>query len=304
MSRILLEPMRNVPAAGVQGTMYMTTTRIYPNTLEAVIFKFADTNAQNIPITKNLITRLVVKLGSSTKPIWDVTGDELNSINRYEGRSDTPNVLTLPFSNIRARTVESQMIGALDFGQVGIREMTVEISVTPPAGSNPVVTAWAEVSPPKLFGKGAPENQIFRALLRTPITFTGALARFPQNIASAAQGGALLRRIHFFSPNFTVAQVPNSNIVTSYEMRRDGVAFHEDTPFDAQAGVLDEWGQNPQPNVYTFDAIMDDNESKALAQVRADAGGLSLIPVQHLITTNAGGTIDAVTDNFANINGL
>lgn len=304
MSRIILEPFRNVPAAGVTSTMYMTTTRVYPNTLEAIIFKFADTSANNLPITKNLITRIVVKLGSSTKPVWDITGDELNMINRYEGRSDTPNVLTLPFSNIRARTVESQMIGALDFGEVGIREMTVEITCTPPAGSNPVITSWAEVSPPKLFGKGAPENQLFRALLRTPITFTGALNRFPQNIATAAQGGALLRRLHFCSPNYTVAQVPNSNIVTSYEMRRDGVAFHEDTPFDAQAGVLDEWGQNPQANIYTFDAIMDDNESKALAQVRADSGGLSLIPVQHLITTNAGGTLDAIADIFANINGL
>lgn len=304
MSRILLEPWRNVPAAGVNGVMYMTTTRVYPNTLEAVIIKFADSSANNLPITKDLISRIVVKLGSSTKPVWDVTGDELNSINRYEGRSDTPNMLSLPFSNIRARTVESQMIGALDFGEVGIREMTIEVTVTPPATSVPVVTAWAEVSPPKLFGKGAPENQLFRALLRTPITFNGALARFPQNIASAAQGGALLRRLHFFSPGFTVAQVPNSNIVTSYEMRRDGVAFHEDTPFDTQAAVLDEWGQNPQPNVYTFDAVMDDNESKALAQVRSDAGGLSLIPVQHLITTNAGGTLDAVADTFANINGL
>lgn len=304
MSRILLEPWRNVPGAGVQGTAYITTTRVYPNTLEAVVLKFADTSANNLPLTKNLISRLVVKLGSSTKPIWDLTGDELNAINRYEGRSDTPNILTLPFSNIRARTVESQMIGALDFGEVGIREMTIELTCTPPAGSNPVFTAWAEVSPPKLFGKGAPENQLFRALLRTPITFNGALGRFPQNIATAAQGGALLRRIHFFSPGYTVAQAPNSNIVTSYEMRRDGVAFHEDTPFDAQAGVLDEWGQNPLPNVYTFDAIMDDNESKALAQVRSDAGGLSLIPVQHLITTNAGGTLDALADIFANINGL
>lgn len=304
MSRIILEPWRNVPAAGVQGVMYMTTTRVYPNTLEALIIKFSDSAAQNTPITKNLISRIVVKLGSSTKPVWDLTGDELNAVNRYEGRSDTPNVLTLPFSNIRARTVESQMIGALDFGEVGIRELTVEITCTPPAGSQPVVLAWGEVSPPKLFGKGAPENQLFRAILRTPITFNGALARFPQNVATAAQGGALLRRLHFFSAAYTVAQAPNSNIVTSYEMRRDGVAYHEDTPFDAQAAVLDEWGQNPLPNIYTFDAIMDDNESKALAQVRADAGGLSLIPVQHLLTVNGAGTIDAVADVFANINGL
>lgn len=298
MSRITLEPFRNVSNAGVA---YMTTTRIYPNTLEALIIKLADSGVA-APPTKSQVLRIVVKLGSSTKPVWDITGDELNALNRYEGRSDTPNTLVLPFSNIRARTVESQMIGALDFGEVGIRELTVELTIA--GGTAPVLTAWAEVSPPKLFGKGAPENQLFRAILRTPITFTGALARFPQNISTAAQGGALLRRLHFFSPNFTINQLPNAGIVTSYEMRRDGVAFHEDTPLDVQVGVLDEWGQNPIPNVYTFDAIMDDNESKALAQVRADQGGLSLIPVQHLITTNAGGTFDAVGDVFANINGL
>lgn len=304
MSRIQLEPVRNIPGAGVQGVAYLTTTRIYPNTLEALLLRFTDTSANNTPITKTGVARIVVKLGSSTKPIWDLTGDELNAINRYEGRSDTPNVLTLPFSNIRARTVEAQMYGALDFGEVGIRELNLEITCTPPAGSIPGISCMAEVSPPKLFGQGARENKLFRALLRTPVTFTGALNRYPVTIATAAQGGALLRRIHFFSPGYTVAQLPNAQIVTSYEMRRDGVAFHEDTTFDFQAGVLDEWGQNPLPNVYTFDAIMDDNESKALAQVRADKGGLSLIPVQHLVTTNAGGAIDVLADTFANINGL
>jgi hypothetical protein len=303
MSRIILEPFRNVTNNGVA---YMTTTRVFPNTLEAIMVQLADTGA-NPPPTKSQITRIVMKLGSSTKPIWDITGDEMEAINKYEGRPDTPTVLVLPFSNIRARTVESQMIGALDFGAQGIRELTLEITLA--GGTNPKLLAWAEVSPPKLFGNlpdgtTAPENLLFRALLRTPLTWNGALARFPQNIATAAQGGALLRRLHFFPPGYTLLSAPAAAIVTSYEMRRDGVAFFEDTPLAVQNGVLDEWGQNPQPAVYTYDAIMDDNESKALAQVRSDQGGLSLIPVQHLITTSAGGTGDAVADVFANINGL
>lgn len=303
MSRIILEPFRNVTNNGVA---YMTTTRIFPNTLEALVIQLADTGAA-APPTKSQISRIVLKLGSSTKPIWDITGDQLESINKYEARPDTPSVLVLPFSNIRARTVESQMIGALDFGAQGIRELTVELTVN--GGTSPKLLAYAEVSPPKLFGTlpdgtTAPENLLFRALLRTPLTFTGALARFPQNVATAAQGGALLRRIHFFPPGYTLLSPAASAIITSYEMRRDGVAFYEETPLSVQNGVLDEWGQNPQPGVYTFDAIMDDNESKALAQVRSDQGGLSLIPVQHLITTNAGGTGDAVADVFANINGL
>jgi hypothetical protein len=284
MSRILLEPFNN---NGAVGTMYLKTTRIFPNTLEAIIILLGGTVAP----TKAQLSRIVVKLGNSTKPIWDITGAQLNTINLYEGRPSTATVLVLPFTNTRARTVESQMIGGVDFGAIGIREMTLEITVA--GGTAPALTAWAEVAPPKLFGEGAPENQLFRAILTTPLTFTGALSRFPQNIATASQGGALLRRLHFFGAE-----------VTSFELRRDGNPYFEETPLAVNNAYLDELGHDPQSSVYTFDAIDDDNESKALAQVRADKGGLSLIPTQYLITVSGAATIPTIADVFANINGL
>ncbi len=284
MSRILLEPFNN---NGAVGTMYLKTTRIFPNTLEAIIILLGGTVAP----TKAQLSRIVVKLGNSTKPIWDITGAQLNTVNLYEGRPSTATVLVLPFTNTRARTVESQMIGGVDFGAIGIREMTLEITVA--GGTAPALTAWAEVAPPKLFGEGAPENQLFRAILTTPLTFTGALSRFPQNIATASQGGALLRRLHFFGAE-----------VTSFELRRDGNPYFEETPLAVNNAYLDELGHDPQADVYTFDAIDDDNESKALAQVRADKGGLSLIPTQYLITVSGAATIPTIADVFANINGL
>lgn len=282
--RLALEPFRNVSAA---GTAFMQTTRIFPNTLEAIIIQLGGTVAP----TKAQLSRIVVKLGSSTKPIWDITGSQLNSINLYEGRPSTATVLVLPFSNMRARTVESQLLGAVDMGAIGIRELTVEITIA--GGTAPALTAWAEVAPPKLFGENAAENYLFRALLTTPLSFGAALSRFPQQIATAAQGGALLRRLFFFSAN-----------VTSFELRRDGIAYFEDTPAAVNAAYLDELGHDPQASIYTFDAIDDDNESKSLAQVRADQGGLSLIPTQYLITTDAGATVQTIADVHGNINGL
>lgn len=284
MSKVVLEPFRNVSAAGVA---YLQTTRVFPNTLEYIAVRLGG----GVAPTKAQLTRIVVKLGSSTKPIWDITGAQLDSINLYEGRPSTATVLVMPFANPRARTIESQMIPALDMGALGIRELSLEITIA--GGTTPALDSWAQVSPPKLFGEGAPENQLFRALLTTPLTFTGALNRFPQNIATAAQGGALLRRIHFFAA-----------LVTSYELRRDGVAFHEDVPLAVNNAILDELGHDPQANIYTFDAIEDDNESKALAQVRNDQGGLSLIPTQHLITVSGAGTVQTIADVNANINGL
>lgn len=284
MSRIALEPFAN---NGAVGTMYLRTTRIFPNTLENIIIQLGG----GVAPTKAQISRIVVKLGASTKPIWDISGSQLDALNQYEGRTATATVLTLPFSTVRARTIESQLLGALDTGAIGVRELTLEVTVT--GGTTPTLTAWAEIAPPKLFGEGAPENQLFRALLTTPLTFTGALTRFPQTIATAAQGGALLRRLHFFS-----------NLVTSFELRRDGVAYFEDTSLAVNNAYLQELANVPQSNVYTFDAVDDDNESKALAQVRADQGGLALIPQQFLITVSGAGTVPCVADVLANINGL
>jgi hypothetical protein len=291
MTRIALEPFRNVPSGTNNGTTYLQTTRVYPNTLESLIVQLG--NAAGTTPTKSELSRIVVKLGSSSKPIWDVSGDQINSMNLYDGRPNTATVLVLPFSNPRARTIESQMIGALDTGQVGVREMTVEVTMTRATYNNATLTAWAEVAPPKLFGQGAPQNSLFRAILLTPLTFTGALTRFPQTIASAAQGGALLRRIYFFSA-----------LVTSYELRRDGQPYFEDTPLAVNNAYLDELGHDPQANIYTYDAIDDDNESKSLPQVRVDKGGLSLIPMQHLVTVSGGGTVNTLADVHANVNGL
>ena len=290
MSRIALEPFSN---PGVVGKQILRTTKIFPNTLEYFVFQLGGTVAP----TKAQIAQIVVKLGSSSKPIWDITGAQLNTLNLYEGRPNTATVLILPFSNFRSRTVEAQMIGALDTSHVGVRELSVEVTLT--GGTAPTITAWAEVAPPKLFGNGpdgkpAPENFLFRALLRTPIQVPSAAQFFPVNPATSAAGGALLRRLHMFDAT-----------VTDFDFKRDGVPYFETMPLAVNNAVLDELGHDPQAGVYTFDAIDDDNESKALAQVRADQGGLSLIPVQYNVKASAPiASMDVIADLFANINGL
>lgn len=285
--RVRLEDVQGLPAGTASGTAYLKTERIYPNTLEAIILQLGGTT----PPTKAEISRIVVKLGSSSKPIWDISGAQLNSVNLYDGRPNTATVLVLPFSNPRARTVESQMIGAMDMGSIGVRQLVVELTFTRATYDSITVAAWAEVAPPKLLSPA--ENQLFRAILTTPLVFSGAVARSPQIIATGAAGGALLRRLHFFS-----------SVVTSFELKRDGVAYFEDTPLAVNNAYNDELAHDPQANIYTYDAIDDDNESKALAQVRADKGGAAIIPTQFLVTVSGGATVNTLADVFANVNGL
>jgi hypothetical protein len=280
MARIKLDPFRNVSAA---GTAVMTTERIFPNTLEYIVLVLGG----GVAPTKAQLTRLYLKLGK--KPIWDVTGSQLNSMNLYEGRPSTATVFVLPFGNFRARTIESQFIGAPDFGAIGVRDLTMEITVA--GGTTPTIDAWAEVSPPKLL---TPQyNRMFRALLRTPISSAGALSKFPFDINYGQAAGALLRRLHVFTAN-----------ATELTIKRRGVDHFEEVTSAHNNAVLDELGHDPQASIYTYDAIEDDNESKALPTIEATQAGVALIPTQILLTLSGATSADVVADVFTTLDAL
>lgn len=282
MAKIQLEPFQNVSAA---GTAICTTSRIWPNTLEYI----AITLGGGVAPTKAQLTRVLVRLGS--KPIWDVTGSEIASICLYEGRTATATVLILPFANWFARSIPEQYLGAVDFGQVGVRDLTMEITIA--GGTTPTVSAIAEVAPPKVLDPAS--NVLFRALLRTPLSPAGAATFAPQLINYGQAGGALLRRLFFFSA-----------VVTALEIKRDGLDILEQIPLALINAVESEsFPHAPQANIYTYDVIEDDIESKALTTIRKDSkGNVSLIPQQILTSLSGAATFDVVADVFANLNGL
>lgn len=281
MAKIQLEPFQNVSAA---GTALMTTTRIWPNTLEYV----AITLGGGVAPTKAQLTRILLRLGS--KPIWDVTGSEIASICAYENRTATATVLILPFANFDARNVSEQYLGAIDFGAVGVRDMTFEITIA--GGTTPTLSALAEVAPPKVLDPSS--NVLFRALLRNPIAPASAATFLPLLLNYGQAGGALLRRLWFFS-----------NLVTALEVKRDGLDIYEQIPLATNNAILLELQNLPQANIFTYDLIEDRIESKALTTIRKDSKqNVSLIPQQILASLSAGGAFDVVSDVFANLNGL
>lgn len=284
MAKINLEPFNNVVTTG--GVAIMTTTRIWPNTLEYI----AITLGGGTPFTKANLTRIQIQLGSKT--IWDLSGAEIQSINSYEGRVATATVLMLPYSNWFARSIAEQYLGAIDFGQVGIRDMTIQIT-TAAAGVTPTISAIAEVAPPKVLDPAS--NVLFRALLRTNVTVANATTFSPFLINYGQAGGALLRRMFFFSA-----------LVTALEWKRDGLDILEQIPLALINAIQSEsFFHTPQANIFTYDICEDDIESKALTTIRTDAkGNVSLIPQQTLVSNSGAGTYDVISDLFANVNGL
>lgn len=286
MSLVKLDGFQNVVT---NDTAYLKTTKCFPNTLEYLAFQMTN-------ILRSDITRIQIKLGEATKPIWDVTGEEIEVINRYEGRPQTDTVLILPFSNPRARTVEAQFQGAVDFDALGVRELNVEITLGTIVGT-PRIVPWACLAPPKVVDADA--RLLFRSLLKTNLTFQGAIDPEAKIISTAAAGGALLRRIFLGPPTAT-----GLGIVTDFEYKRDSVSVFEKLPLAVNNAILEELGHDVPAQYYIYDAIDDDNESKAWTQVRRDKGGISQIPTVFNVTTNNSGVVPTIADVHVNLKAL
>ncbi len=285
MPLVALEQFRSFAAS---TTNYLTTERIFPNTLEALIFLLGG----GTPPTKADFTRIQLKLGQGNKPIWDVTGSQINSLNLYEGRPSAATVLILPFANPRASRDEDKNLGCIDFGSLGIRQLSIEMTLngTP---VTPTCTPFALIGQPKQYGDGDPRNMLFRALLPTPLVFSGAVTRQPQLLNTSPNGGALLRRLHFFGA-----------VVTSFEYKRRSTSVYEDIGAVMNAAFLDEYGHDPQANIYTYDAVYDDVEQRAWPQIEPAGNTVAQVPQQFLLTTSGAATVNVIADLYASLDSL
>lgn len=281
MAKILLEPFQNVVAA---GQAQLTTQRIWPNTLEYIALILGGTT-----FTKAMITNLQVRLGQKT--VWYAVGADIQTLNSYEGRVATATLLTLPFANWFARTPKQQYLGAVDFGAIGVRDLTILVTIA--GATAPTLTAYAEVAPPKTLDPAS--NLLFRAIIQTPLAPSGATVFQPFLINYGQAGGALLRRLLFVS-----------NLVTAAEVKRDGLDIFEQIPSAVINAIQSEsFPHAPQANTYMIDFEEDDIESKALTSVRADSkGNISLIPQLINLSHSGAGAYNCYADVLANINGL
>lgn len=286
MALILLEPFQNVVAT---GQAQLTTQRIWPNTLEYVSLLLGGTT-----FTKAMMTNLQVRLGQKT--IWYATGADIQTMNAYEGHTSAVTLLQLYFANPFARTPKQQYLGAIDFGAVGIRDLTILVTIT--GATAPTLVAYAEVAPPKLLDTAS--NLLFRAILQTPTSPSGATTFQPFLVNYGQAGGALLRRLFFLT----------QALVTALEIKRDGLDIFEQIPVGLYGSIVQDVGvysalKTIAASSFVYDAILDNIETKALTTVRKDSqGNISLIPQQINISHSGAGSYNIYADVLANLNGL
>jgi len=207
-------------------------------TYERIIFLLGGTFA------KSDITDIKVKVNG--KVIVQTDATKLNTMNVYRGLATDSTHFVLDFSELKARDEVGQSLGALGTAE-GVSSFTIEMTIG--GATSPTLASWSVLSGPKKLG-------VVSKLLSYSATF-GAAGKYPFQLPYGANGGSIIKRVHFFHTN-----------MTDLEVKKNGLVIH-DTTDAINKYQQTENGKTTASGLYTCDFVVDNNQSGML--VTADA---------------------------------
>lgn len=222
--------------------------------------------------TKAMITDLKVKLNG--RVIMQTTGSRLDAINKYKGIFDAAGFLTIDFTESKARDEIGQSIGAIPTAE-GIASFTIEATIA--GATAPTLESYSMLSGPRKLG-------VVNKTLHYPANFSAG-GKFPIVLPFGKQGGAIIKRVHFFHSS-----------MTALEVKKNGLILHESTTAINEF-IQKEYDRVPQSGVYTYDALVDGNSSQML--VTADATDM-----QWNVTLSASDTVNVQVEYLDTLGNL
>lgn len=231
--------LKNLPFFNVGANSVATLSLPVGMTYERIIFVLGGTT-----FTKAHITDIKVKING--KVIVQTTGTLLNSMNTYRGLVTDATHLALDFSEIFARDEVGQSLGAIGTAE-GVTTFTIEMTIG--GATAPTLESYSVLSGPKKIG-------VVSKVLSYSATF-GSAGKFPFSLPYGANGGSIIKRVHFFHTN-----------MTALEVKKNGLVIH-DTVDAINKYIQTENGNVPASGDYVADFIVDHNQSGML--LTADA---------------------------------
>ena len=229
-----LPPFTNVVANGI-ATMKVPS---YDLTLLRVMLVLGGT-----AFTKAMITDIKLKLGA--RMVYNCSGPDLDRINKYKNIFDTPNYLTIDFTERDQTDMAVRELGGYSLPALrGLGDMTIEVTIA--GATAPTLAAFAQFNAPQA-------NPMIMKLVKfqSPSALAG---RFPINLQL---GGALVKRLHLVYTGADWTLIANGNL-NRVEVKKNGLTIHD--MFDLDNRFLNqEYRKVPQSRGYVVDLIQDNN---------------------------------------------
>jgi hypothetical protein len=238
--------------------------------------------------TKALITQIRVRLNG--KVVYgDISGTNVDLMQRYLLLNNTASYLTIDFSEPVARSIQGQLMGAINTNAAGVNDFVVEVDIG--AATTPTLAAWVQLRSPESMAVGFDPGtaNLIRGLIPTtlPVTSAGE-TQFDVNYGS--KGNSLLKRLFIYS-----------TILTSFRIKRDSLDVFEAVASALNTYVELDYGRVAQTGLYVWDPLMDGNQSDAYPTRRPDG-----LPsnYQFLFTASGAGSHTVYADVYTTLGAL
>jgi hypothetical protein len=284
-----LEPIQNVLAT---GHFTLSSKLVLGNVIERIILDFTGSGS----LTKAMITNLVVKLNGKVT-FGPINAADLDLLQRYLTIVNDALRITIDFTEPVARSIQGQLMGAIDTQAAGVVDFTLEGDIT--GATTPQIAAYAQLRAPSSLSPARGFDPAVRPLIRALIPTTlapTATGEFPFDLNYGSRGDSLIKRVVLFS-----------TITTAFRVKRDSLDIYGDTPITtALAGYVQaEYGRDDQLNMYVYDPLVDGNQSDALPTRTVLPDGSAREAVfQWLPTVSATGVIRAFVDAYTTLDRL
>ena len=240
--------------------------------------------------TKAMISQVRTRLNGKVT-YGDISGTNVDLMQRYLLLNNTAGFLTIDFTEPVARSIQGQLMGAINTNAAGVNDFTVEVDIA--GATTPTLQAWVQLRTPESMspqmGFDANIAPVLRGLIPTTIPITGA-GEFQADVNYGARGLSNIKRLLIFS-----------SILTSLRIKRDSLDVFESVAAALNTYVALDYGRVAQAGLYVWDPLVDGNQADAYPTRRTDG-----IPsnYQFLFTCSGAGTLTVYADVYTTLNAL
>lgn len=240
-----LEPVLGVAA---NGSFTHTSRKLLGNVVERLDYELGGT-----ALTKAMISNFVVRLNGKVT-IGPITGTHLDLQNRYLTLVNDVARLSIDFTEPVSRSIQGQMMGAIDTDASGVTDFTVEGTIT--GATAPTMVGYGLIRAPSSLSAERGFDQRTRALIRAlvPTTVTETAAgEFQHDLNYGSKGNSLIKRVFI-----------HSTILTSFRVKRDSLELFEGISAALAEYITEINGRQWQTNLYVYDPLQDGNQPDAI----------------------------------------
>ncbi len=282
-----LEPILNVVAT---GSFTLTSRKVLGNVIERVILDSTGSGA----LTKAMISNLVCRLNG--KNIFGpISASQLDLENRYLTLANDAARLPIDFTELPSRSIQGQLMGAIDTDASGVTDFTIEGTIT--GATTPVLTPYVQMRSPSSLsperGFDPRTRGLIRALIPTTVTETAA-GEFQHDLNYGSKGNSLIKRVFI-----------HSTILTAFRVKRDSLELFEGVSSGLAGFIESENGRQAQANMFVYDPLQDGNQPDAIpTRVITPDNRIREANFEWLFTVSGAGSHTCFSDVYTSLNDL